>query len=38
MHDLMVAGAFLLMVFSPCLVALRTGIGSANHIEEKIYE
>jgi hypothetical protein len=38
MHDAMVAGAFVLMILSPCLVAFRTGLGSASHIEEKIYE
>jgi hypothetical protein len=37
MHDVMVAGSFLLMILSPCLVALRTGIGSESHTEEKIY-
>lgn len=38
MHDLMVAGSFILMVLSPCLVALRTGIGVDGLIEEKFYE
>jgi hypothetical protein len=38
MHDLMVAGSFVLMVLSPCLVALRTGLGFDGLIEEKIYE
>jgi len=28
MHDLAVAGAFILMVLSPCFVAARTGIGT----------
>ena len=37
MHDVIVAGSFLLMVLSPCLVAMRTGIGSEGHEEEKIY-
>jgi hypothetical protein len=38
MHDLIIAGTFVLMVLSPCLAALRTGIGSDSHTEEKIYE
>ncbi len=25
MHDLLVAGGFILMVLAPCLVAMRTG-------------
>ena len=29
MHDLAVAGAFILIVLSPCFVAARTGIGNA---------
>jgi hypothetical protein len=34
----MVAASFILMVLSPCLVALRTGLGVDGLLEEKIYE
>ena len=38
MHDLMVAATFIFMVLSPCLVALRTGLGVDGLLEEKMYE
>lgn len=38
MHDLLVAGTFVLMVLSPCLVAMRTGIAGDGEIEKEFWE
>jgi hypothetical protein len=38
MHSLFVASAFLLMVISPCLVAMRTGITGDREYEEDYYD
>jgi hypothetical protein len=38
MHDAVVAATFILMVLSPCLVALRTGVSVNSAAEEKNYD
>ncbi len=38
MHSVLVIIAFLFMVISPCLVALRTGLSGDREYEEDYYD